>query len=116
MAIFALQALKNLNASHNGVLAREGLSLISIQVVIMYTLLQKVIWRCSTSLLLRRYHTSVQFVEKYTLFQFDENYMFVSDLWQNVRLKCNGPNRCERELVLSISGSQRKRALIVKWS
>ena len=26
MAIFALQALKNLNASQNGVLAREGLS------------------------------------------------------------------------------------------
>ena len=26
MAIFALQALKNLNASHNGVLARVGLS------------------------------------------------------------------------------------------
>ena len=26
MAIFALQVLKNLNASHNGVLAREGLS------------------------------------------------------------------------------------------
>ena len=26
MSIFALQALKNLNASHNGVLAREGLS------------------------------------------------------------------------------------------
>ena len=26
MAIFALQALKNLNASHNGVLAREGLT------------------------------------------------------------------------------------------
>ena len=26
MAIFALQALKNLNASHKGVLAREGLS------------------------------------------------------------------------------------------
>ena len=26
MAIFALQALKNLNALHNGVLAREGLS------------------------------------------------------------------------------------------
>ena len=26
MAIFALQALKNLNASHNGVLTTEGLS------------------------------------------------------------------------------------------
>ena len=26
MAIFVLQAIKNLNASHNGVLAREGLS------------------------------------------------------------------------------------------
>ena len=26
MAVFALQPLKNLNASHNGVLAREGLS------------------------------------------------------------------------------------------
>ena len=27
MAIFALQPLKNLNASHNGVFAREGLSI-----------------------------------------------------------------------------------------
>ena len=27
MAVFALQALKNLNASHNGVLVREGLSI-----------------------------------------------------------------------------------------
>ena len=26
MAIFTLQVLKNLNASHNGVLAKEGLS------------------------------------------------------------------------------------------
>ena len=69
---------------------------------------------CITTLI-RRYNTSVQFdenytleqfVENYTLTQFDENYMFVSNLWKNVRLKCDGPNRCERELVLSISESQ----------
>ena len=38
--------------------------------------------------------------------------MFVSNLWENVRLKCNGPNG-EHELVLSVSESQRKRLLFV---
>ena len=36
MAIFALQALKNLNASHNGVLAREGLSVEPSRVILQF--------------------------------------------------------------------------------
>ena len=34
MAIFALQGLKNLNASHNGVLAGEGLSFELFRVIL----------------------------------------------------------------------------------
>ena len=36
MAIFALQALKNLNASHNGVLARERLSFELSRVILQF--------------------------------------------------------------------------------